>query len=77
VKVKIKLYIYININIEVFLGGGDTFSRTATLQHCSAPRKKFENSRDLFVDRTPDVVPLHCRNERKNSALVTEKIFPS
>ena len=30
-----KLTLYLYINIEVFLGYGNSFSRTATLQHCN------------------------------------------
>ena len=34
-----KLTLYLYINIEVFLGYGNSFSRTATLQHCNSERR--------------------------------------
>jgi hypothetical protein len=48
-----KLTLYLYINIEVFLGYGNSFKRTATLQHCNS-----------FLSRCSGMKKLSQKNEK-------------
>jgi hypothetical protein len=61
-----KLTLYLYINIEVFLGYGNTFKRTATLQqvqHILTPKKKDTGNSPkvgkTFENRNESLLPLH------------------
>jgi hypothetical protein len=42
-----KLTLYLYINIEVFLGYGNSFKRTATLQHCNSFLSRYSGMKKL------------------------------